>query len=45
MFVLLIVGVTYATPQFFVNGVELGLAVGIPTFDDWVAFLDPIIGA
>jgi len=32
------------TPTFFVNGVELGIGTGAPSFNDWVTFLDPIIG-
>lgn len=33
------------TPTFFVNGVDIGLAAGIsvPSFDDWITFLDPIV--
>lgn len=32
------------TPTFFVNGVELGIGTGVPTYEDWITFLDPIIG-
>jgi len=32
-----------ATPTFFTNGVELGCGTNIPTKDDWIKFLDPII--
>lgn len=31
------------TPIFVVNGIELVNAD--PTYDDWIAFLDPIIGS
>jgi len=33
------------TPTFFVNGVELGIGTGAPVYEDWIKFLDPIIGA
>jgi hypothetical protein len=33
-----------ATPTYFVNGVELGIGTSVPTYDDWITFLDPIIG-
>jgi hypothetical protein len=32
-----------ATPTFFTNGVELGIGTAIPSYDDWITFLDPII--
>jgi len=32
------------TPTFFVNGVELGIGTSVPTYDDWITFLNPIIG-
>jgi len=32
------------TPTFFVNGLELGIGTGAPTFEDWITFLDPLIG-
>ena len=31
----------FGTPSYVVNGIELINAD--PTFDDWIAFLDPII--
>jgi hypothetical protein len=31
------------TPSYFVNGVELGIGTSVPTFGDWITFLDPIV--
>jgi len=33
-----------ATPTYIVNGVELGIGTSVPTYEDWIIFLDPIIG-
>jgi protein-disulfide isomerase len=32
-----------ATPSYAVNGVDLQLTDDLPTYDEWIAFLDPII--
>jgi len=33
------------TPVFFLNGVELGIGISEPTYEEWIAFLDPIVPA
>ena len=38
-------GLVSNTPTFFVNGVDLGVGTYLPTYADWIAFLDPIINA
>ena len=38
-------GLVSNTPTFFVNGVDIGVGTYLPTYADWIAFLDPIINA